>query len=78
MVRDASGSLNDSMALGLPDCEGLACTFGWNFTACTQRHSCRYGLSNYYQVLTHPAPCSWLGLCSKGWALQGSPIPASY
>uniref|UniRef100_A0A8B9IXT8 Solute carrier family 12 member 3 n=1 Tax=Amazona collaria TaxID=241587 RepID=A0A8B9IXT8_9PSIT len=52
VVRDASGSLNDSMALGSPGCEGLACAFGWNFTACAQRQSCRYGLSNYYQVMS--------------------------
>uniref|UniRef100_A0A8C5JS31 Solute carrier family 12 member 3 n=1 Tax=Junco hyemalis TaxID=40217 RepID=A0A8C5JS31_JUNHY len=51
VVRDASGSLNDSVAVGSPGCEGLACSFGWNFTACAQQQSCRYGLSNYYQVL---------------------------
>uniref|UniRef100_A0A8D2NTS4 Solute carrier family 12 member 3 n=1 Tax=Zosterops lateralis melanops TaxID=1220523 RepID=A0A8D2NTS4_ZOSLA len=51
VVRDASGSLNDTVAVGSPGCEGLACRFGWNFTACTQQQSCRYGLSNYYQVL---------------------------
>ncbi|XP_057270446.1 solute carrier family 12 member 3 isoform X6 [Pezoporus wallicus] len=50
VVRDASGSLNDSVVLGSLGCEGLACTFGWNFTGCTQRQSCRYGLSNYYQA----------------------------
>lgn len=80
MVRDASGSLNDSVAVGSPGCEGLACSFGWNFTACTQRQSCRYGLSNYYQVLlgavTHPGPCSWPGLCCKGWVSRGSPMPS--
>ncbi|NWU32618.1 S12A3 protein, partial [Dyaphorophyia castanea] len=52
VVRDASGSLNDSVAVGSPDCEGLACGFGWNFTACAQRQSCRYGLSNYYQSMS--------------------------
>ncbi|XP_030325982.1 solute carrier family 12 member 3 isoform X5 [Strigops habroptila] len=52
VVRDASGSLNDSVALGSPGCEGLACAFGWNFTACAQRQSCRYGLSNYYQSMS--------------------------
>lgn len=71
VVRDASGSLNDSVAAGSPGCEGLACAFGWNFTACAQRQSCRYGLSNYYQVLlgsiTHPGPRSWSDLCCKGW-----------
>ncbi|NXF29203.1 S12A3 protein, partial [Nyctibius bracteatus] len=52
VVRDASGSLNDSVAVGSPGCEGLACGFGWNFTACAQRQSCRYGLSNYYQSMS--------------------------
>ncbi|NXO01518.1 S12A3 protein, partial [Rhinopomastus cyanomelas] len=52
VVRDASGSLNDSVALGSPGCEGLACGFGWNFTACAQQQSCRYGLSNYYQTMS--------------------------
>ncbi|KAI1235462.1 hypothetical protein IHE44_0002326 [Lamprotornis superbus] len=52
VVRDASGSLNDSVAVGSPGCEGLACRYGWNFTACTQQQSCRYGLSNYYQSMS--------------------------
>ncbi|NWU10973.1 S12A3 protein, partial [Cephalopterus ornatus] len=52
VVRDASGSLNDSVAVGSPGCEGLACGFGWNFTACAQLQSCRYGLSNYYQSMS--------------------------
>ncbi|XP_027636875.2 solute carrier family 12 member 3 [Falco peregrinus] len=52
VVRDASGSLNDSVVVGSPGCEGLACGFGWNFTACAQRQNCRYGLSNYYQSMS--------------------------
>uniref|UniRef100_A0A8C3C2W3 Solute carrier family 12 member 3 n=1 Tax=Cairina moschata TaxID=8855 RepID=A0A8C3C2W3_CAIMO len=52
VVWDASGSLNDSMPLGLPGCEGLACDFGWNFTDCAQQHSCPYGLSNHYQSMS--------------------------
>ncbi|NWS72359.1 S12A3 protein, partial [Crotophaga sulcirostris] len=52
VVRDASGSLNDSVVVGSPGCEGLACAFGWNFTACAQQQSCRYGLSNYYQSMS--------------------------
>ncbi|NXU48861.1 S12A3 protein, partial [Turnix velox] len=52
VVRDASGSLNDSMEVGSLGCEGLACNFGWNFTACAQQQSCRYGLSNYYQSMS--------------------------
>ncbi|XP_065589516.1 solute carrier family 12 member 3 [Cyrtonyx montezumae] len=52
VLRDASGSLNDSVAVGSPGCEGLGCSYGWNFTDCTQRQSCRYGLSNYYQSMS--------------------------
>ncbi|XP_061231809.1 solute carrier family 12 member 3 isoform X4 [Neopsephotus bourkii] len=71
VVRDASGSLNDSVVLGSPGCEGLACTFGWNFTGCTQRQSCRYGLSNYYQVLPSwcPTPARCLSPCHEHLAL---------
>lgn len=50
MVRDASGVLNDTVTPGLGTCEGLACGYGWNFTECSQQHSCHYGLINYYQV----------------------------
>lgn len=81
VVRDASGSLNDSVAVGSPGCEGLACSFGWNFTACAQQQSCRYGLSNYYQVLlntvTNRGSCSWPGLCCNGWVSQGSCMPGT-
>ncbi|NXT84767.1 S12A3 protein, partial [Zapornia atra] len=52
VIRDASGSLNDSVAVGSPGCEGLACSFGWNFTTCAQQQTCRYGLSNYYQSMS--------------------------
>ncbi|XP_032302943.1 solute carrier family 12 member 3 isoform X3 [Coturnix japonica] len=52
VLRDASGSLNDSVALGSPGCEGLGCSYGWNFTDCAQQQSCRYGLSNYYQSMS--------------------------
>lgn len=72
MVRDASGSLNDSVPVGSLGCEGLACSFGWNFTDCAQRQSCPYGLSNHYQVCLGPPQlqsarirlCCWLfSLC---------------
>lgn len=65
IVRDASGDLNDTVIPGSGGCEGLACGYGWNFTRCSQQHSCRYGLINYYQVLL------WLCgacRCRTGWA----------
>ncbi|KAM5296950.1 solute carrier family 12 member 3 isoform 1-T1 [Glossophaga mutica] len=52
VVRDASGDLNDTMTPGLGACEGLACGYGWNFTKCSQQHSCRYGLINQYQTMS--------------------------
>ncbi|XP_012883347.1 PREDICTED: solute carrier family 12 member 3 [Dipodomys ordii] len=52
VVRDASGSLNDTLAASPGACEGLACGYGWNFTECAQQHSCRYGLINYYQTMS--------------------------
>uniref|UniRef100_A0A2R9BHP5 Solute carrier family 12 member 3 n=1 Tax=Pan paniscus TaxID=9597 RepID=A0A2R9BHP5_PANPA len=52
VVRDASGVLNDTVTPGWGACEGLACSYGWNFTECTQQHSCHYGLINYYQTMS--------------------------
>ncbi|CAK6436611.1 unnamed protein product [Pipistrellus nathusii] len=52
VVRDASGSLNDTVTPGLGGCEGLACGYGWNFTECAQQQSCHYGLINYYQTMS--------------------------
>uniref|UniRef100_A0A6I8NCQ0 Solute carrier family 12 member 3 n=1 Tax=Ornithorhynchus anatinus TaxID=9258 RepID=A0A6I8NCQ0_ORNAN len=52
VVRDASGGLNDTVPPGSPDCEGLACGYGWNFTQCMQGQNCHYGLSNYYQTMS--------------------------
>ncbi|CAM4645442.1 solute carrier family 12 member 3-like [Caretta caretta] len=54
MVRDASGSLNDT--LGSPNatdgCLGLGCGYGWNFTECAQAGTCEYGLANNYQTMS--------------------------
>uniref|UniRef100_A0A8C6XJ68 Solute carrier family 12 member 3 n=1 Tax=Naja naja TaxID=35670 RepID=A0A8C6XJ68_NAJNA len=52
VVRDASGSLNDTVLAGSMGCEGIACGYGWNFTECAQSHSCQYGLINYYQTMS--------------------------
>lgn len=81
MVRDASGSLNDSVAVGSPGCEGPACGFGWNFTACAQRQSCRYGLSNYYQVppgaIARPGPAAGLVRVARDGFPGAAPCLAS-
>uniref|UniRef100_A0ABM5ETX5 Solute carrier family 12 member 3 isoform X2 n=1 Tax=Pogona vitticeps TaxID=103695 RepID=A0ABM5ETX5_9SAUR len=52
VIRDASGNVNDTIPIGSLGCEGTACHYGWNFTECTQSHSCRYGLINYYQTMS--------------------------
>ncbi|XP_039209772.1 solute carrier family 12 member 3 isoform X1 [Crotalus tigris] len=52
VVRDASGSINDTVLSGSMGCEGIACGYGWNFTECTQTHSCQHGLINYYQTMS--------------------------
>ncbi|XP_066504942.1 solute carrier family 12 member 10, tandem duplicate 1 [Hoplias malabaricus] len=53
VVRDASGNLNDSLPLNFSGpCEGLGCKLGWNFTHCEQSHTCSFGMSNSFQVLS--------------------------
>ncbi|NP_001128603.2 solute carrier family 12 member 10, tandem duplicate 3 [Danio rerio] len=53
VVRDASGNLNDSLALDSSiQCSGLGCKLGWNFDHCEQNHTCSFGLANYFQILT--------------------------
>ncbi|ETE66057.1 Solute carrier family 12 member 3, partial [Ophiophagus hannah] len=52
VVREASGSLNDTVLAGSMGCEGIACGYGWNFTECAESHSCQYGLINYYQTMS--------------------------
>ncbi|XP_029464580.1 solute carrier family 12 member 3 [Rhinatrema bivittatum] len=52
VIRDASGSLNDTVPIGSSDCVGLGCSYGWNFTSCAQKQSCQYGLSNQYQSMS--------------------------
>nr|XP_060644282.1 solute carrier family 12 member 3 isoform X1 [Anolis sagrei ordinatus] len=52
VVRDASGNVNDTLAMDSMGCEGIACGLGWNFTECAQSQSCRYGLINHYQAMS--------------------------
>uniref|UniRef100_A0A8C1PAC7 Solute carrier family 12 member 10, tandem duplicate 3 n=1 Tax=Cyprinus carpio TaxID=7962 RepID=A0A8C1PAC7_CYPCA len=52
VVRDASGSLNDSLALNSSiHCSGLGCKLGWNFDQCEQNNTCSFGLANHFQIL---------------------------
>uniref|UniRef100_A0A671QTB5 Solute carrier family 12 member 3-like n=1 Tax=Sinocyclocheilus anshuiensis TaxID=1608454 RepID=A0A671QTB5_9TELE len=52
VVRDASGNVNDSLALTnfTTHCTGLGCKLGWNFDRCEQNRTCRHGLANNLRV----------------------------
>uniref|UniRef100_A0A8C8RZC0 Solute carrier family 12 member 3 n=1 Tax=Pelusios castaneus TaxID=367368 RepID=A0A8C8RZC0_9SAUR len=54
VVRDASGSVNDTLVSPntTDGCLGLACGYGWNFTECAQAGTCEYGLANNYQTMS--------------------------
>ncbi|XP_030042516.1 solute carrier family 12 member 3 [Microcaecilia unicolor] len=53
VVRDASGNLNDSMLFNMTEgCEGLSCSYQWNFTECQETDTCHYGLANLYQTIS--------------------------
>ncbi|XP_060112194.1 solute carrier family 12 member 3-like [Heteronotia binoei] len=54
VIRNASGSLNDTIAAAnfTGDCVGLGCGYGWDFTECTLNGTCRYGLAHDYQVMS--------------------------
>ncbi|PNJ62702.1 SLC12A3 isoform 5 [Pongo abelii] len=74
VVRDASGVLNDTVTPGWGACEGLACSYGWNFTECTQQHSCHYGLINYYQCLCKDQLYPLIGFFGKGYGKNKEPV----
>ncbi|MEQ2209590.1 hypothetical protein XENOCAPTIV_001256, partial [Xenoophorus captivus] len=50
VIRDASGSINDTLSSG--SCDGLSCQYGWDFSECINNKTCTYGISNYYQTLS--------------------------
>lgn len=52
VIRDASGSANDSFIGEATNCIGLGCGYGMNFTECTLNQNCKYGLINYYQAMS--------------------------
>ncbi|ETE69997.1 Solute carrier family 12 member 3, partial [Ophiophagus hannah] len=54
VIRDASGSLNDTLVSNFTggDCVGLGCGYGWNFTECSVTQTCEYGLANDYQTMS--------------------------
>uniref|UniRef100_A0A665T1Z0 Solute carrier family 12 member 1 n=1 Tax=Echeneis naucrates TaxID=173247 RepID=A0A665T1Z0_ECHNA len=53
VLRDATGNLNDTVALGTL-CDGssaIACELGYNFSSCAVE-KCNFGLMNNFQVMT--------------------------
>ncbi|XP_032093138.1 solute carrier family 12 member 3-like isoform X2 [Thamnophis elegans] len=54
VIRDASGSLNDTLVSNFTggDCVGLGCGYGWNFTECSVTQTCNYGIANDYQTMS--------------------------
>ncbi|XP_066569608.1 solute carrier family 12 member 3 [Amia ocellicauda] len=52
VIRDASGSINDTLQTTGKDCVGLGCNYGWDFSECTNNGTCPYGISNYYQSMS--------------------------
>lgn len=52
VVRDATGNINDTIAIGSMVCEGpakAACELGYNFSICAVE-KCDFGLNNNNQV----------------------------
>ncbi|KAM6430475.1 solute carrier family 12 member 3 isoform 3-T3 [Liasis olivaceus] len=74
VIRDASGSINDTVLARPMACEGIACGYGWNFTECAQSHSCHYGLLNYYQCLCKDQLYPAIGFFGKGYGKNNEPI----
>ncbi|XP_034565852.1 solute carrier family 12 member 2 [Notolabrus celidotus] len=52
IVRDASGSLNDTLSSQFMNCTDAACKFGYDFSACKSTGQCEYGLHNNFQVMS--------------------------
>ncbi|XP_074546621.1 solute carrier family 12 member 2 isoform X2 [Halichoeres trimaculatus] len=52
IVRDASGSLNDTLSSQFINCTDAACKFGYDFSSCKSDKSCKYGLHNDFQVMS--------------------------
>ncbi|KAJ6669678.1 hypothetical protein lerEdw1_000227 [Lerista edwardsae] len=51
VVRDATGSINDTIIHELTNCTTAACKLNFDFSSC-QKTSCQYGLMNDFQVMS--------------------------
>uniref|UniRef100_A0A8C1F5C9 Solute carrier family 12 member 3 n=1 Tax=Cyprinus carpio carpio TaxID=630221 RepID=A0A8C1F5C9_CYPCA len=75
VVRDASGSLNDSLALNSSiHCSGLGCKLGWNFDQCEQNNTCSFGLANHFQCLCKDNIYPYIGFFGKGYGKNNEPL----
>nr|AIL54059.1 NKCC1 [Sciaenops ocellatus] len=53
IVRDASGSLNDTVSSQfMANCTDASCKFGYDFSACKRENNCRFGLHHDFQVMS--------------------------
>ncbi|TKS84008.1 Solute carrier family 12 member 2 [Collichthys lucidus] len=53
IVRDASGSLNDTISSQfMANCTDAACKFGYDFSTCKSENNCRFGLHHDFQVMS--------------------------
>nr|XP_060617978.1 solute carrier family 12 member 2 isoform X1 [Anolis sagrei ordinatus] len=52
VVRDASGSINDTIIHELSNCTTAACKLNFDFSSCVKADTCRYGLMHNFQVMS--------------------------
>ncbi|XP_053557616.1 solute carrier family 12 member 2 [Bombina bombina] len=50
VVRDASGSSNDTLSAVMTNCTEAACKLDYDFSSC--KYDCKYGLMNNFQVMS--------------------------
>ncbi|NXH23726.1 S12A2 protein, partial [Myiagra hebetior] len=52
VVRDATGSVNDTIVTELTNCTTAACKLNYDFSSCQSQTGCHYGLMNNFQVMS--------------------------
>uniref|UniRef100_A0A6J0TFJ5 Solute carrier family 12 member 2 isoform X2 n=1 Tax=Pogona vitticeps TaxID=103695 RepID=A0A6J0TFJ5_9SAUR len=52
VVRDATGSINDTIVHELTNCTTAACKLNFDFSSCDRLENCHYGLMNNFQVMS--------------------------
>ncbi|XP_048473105.1 solute carrier family 12 member 1 isoform X3 [Rhincodon typus] len=73
VVRDATGSVNDTIS-ALTSCNGsAACTLGYDFSGCNTQ-MCNFGLMNNFQALCKDNIYKGLYFFGKGYGKNNEPI----